>query len=71
VLVVFAAPLFDEFVSRRLIFGGLRRAWSAGPATLASTVALAIVHPHIDDPCIRLGPLLQIAACRDLPLQHC
>jgi ABC-2 type transport system permease protein len=44
-LVVVAAPLFEEFLFRGLIFGGLRRTWSAGPAIIASAAVFAIVHP--------------------------
>jgi membrane protease YdiL (CAAX protease family) len=45
VLVVVAAPLFEEFLFRGLIFGGLRRTWSAAPAIVASAAVFAIVHP--------------------------
>ena len=44
-LAVIAAPLFEEFIFRGLVFQGLRR--SAGPfwAVLASAALFAIVHP--------------------------
>jgi ABC-2 type transport system permease protein len=45
ILAVVAAPLFEELVFRGLIFGGLRRTWSAGPAIIASAAIFAIVHP--------------------------
>jgi ABC-2 type transport system permease protein len=45
VLTVGAAPLFEEFIFRGLIFGGLRRTWSAGQAIIASAALFAIVHP--------------------------
>jgi ABC-2 type transport system permease protein len=44
-LAVIAAPLFEEFIFRGLIFGGLRRTFGAWPATLASAAVFAIVHP--------------------------
>jgi ABC-2 type transport system permease protein len=45
VLAVVAAPIFEEFIFRGLIFGGLRRSLDAVPAILASAVVFAIVHP--------------------------
>jgi membrane protease YdiL (CAAX protease family) len=44
-LAVIAAPLFEEFIFRGLVFQGLRR--SAGPffAVLASAALFAMVHP--------------------------
>jgi ABC-2 type transport system permease protein len=42
-----AAPLFEEFIFRGLIFGGLRRSLSPGAATLASAAIFAIVHPPL------------------------
>jgi membrane protease YdiL (CAAX protease family) len=44
-LAVVAAPLFEEFIFRGLIFGGLRRTWGALPAILASALIFAVVHP--------------------------
>ena len=44
-LVVIAAPIFEEFIFRGLIFGGLRRSLGPGAATLASAAIFAIVHP--------------------------
>jgi membrane protease YdiL (CAAX protease family) len=44
-LAVIAAPIFEEFVFRGLIFGGLRRTLGAGAAVLASAAIFAIVHP--------------------------
>jgi membrane protease YdiL (CAAX protease family) len=44
-LAVIAAPLFEEFIFRGLIFGGLRRSFGVWPATLASAAVFAIVHP--------------------------
>jgi membrane protease YdiL (CAAX protease family) len=44
-LAVIAAPIFEEFIFRGLIFGGLRRSFGVWPATLASAAVFAIVHP--------------------------
>jgi ABC-2 type transport system permease protein len=44
-LAVVAAPIFEEFIFRGLIFGGLRRSLPTLPATLASAAVFAIVHP--------------------------
>lgn len=46
-LTVLAAPLFEEFIFRGLIFGGLRRLAGALPAALASAALFAIVHPPL------------------------
>jgi ABC-2 type transport system permease protein len=44
-LAVVAAPIFEEFLFRGLIFGGLRRSLDALPAIVASAAVFAIVHP--------------------------
>jgi membrane protease YdiL (CAAX protease family) len=44
-LAVIAAPIFEEFIFRGLIFGGLRRSLGVGTAALASAAIFAIVHP--------------------------
>ncbi|MEO8019515.1 MAG: CPBP family intramembrane glutamic endopeptidase [Pseudomonadota bacterium] len=44
-LAVIAAPIFEEFIFRGLIFGGLRRSFGVWPAVLASAAVFAIVHP--------------------------
>lgn len=44
-LAVVAAPIFEEFIFRGLIFGGLRRSLGAVPAIAASAAVFAIVHP--------------------------
>jgi membrane protease YdiL (CAAX protease family) len=46
-LAVIAAPIFEEFIFRGLIFGGLRRSFGLWPATLASAAVFAIMHPAI------------------------
>lgn len=45
VLVVCAAPVFEEFLFRGLIFGGLRRSLNTALSTFASAALFAIVHP--------------------------
>jgi ABC-2 type transport system permease protein len=47
VLAIVAAPVFEEFIFRGLIFGGLRRSLPAWQALLASAAVFAIVHPPI------------------------
>ena len=44
-IAIVAAPLFEEFIFRGLIFGGLRRSFGFIPAALASAAIFAIVHP--------------------------
>jgi hypothetical protein len=44
-LAVIAAPIFEEFIFRGLIFGGLRRSLGVGTAALASAAIFALVHP--------------------------
>lgn len=46
-LAVVAAPIFEEFIFRGLIFGGLRRSFGVWPAAAASAAVFAIVHPPI------------------------
>jgi ABC-2 type transport system permease protein len=46
-LAVAAAPLFEEFIFRGLIFGGLRRSFGIVPATLASAAIFAVIHPPL------------------------
>jgi ABC-2 type transport system permease protein len=47
VLAVVAAPIFEEFIFRGLIFGGLRRSLRTAPAIAASAAVFAIVHPPV------------------------
>jgi membrane protease YdiL (CAAX protease family) len=44
-LAIFAAPLFEEFIFRGLIFGGLRRSLSFIPSMFASAAVFALIHP--------------------------
>jgi ABC-2 type transport system permease protein len=46
-LAVLAAPLFEEFIFRGLIFGGLRRMFGFGASALASAAIFAVVHPLV------------------------
>ena len=46
-LAVVAAPIFEEFIFRGLIFGGLRRTFGGWSSALASAGIFAIVHPHL------------------------
>jgi ABC-2 type transport system permease protein len=46
-LAVIAAPIFEEFIFRGLIFGGLRRSFSLWPAALVSAGLFAIMHPAL------------------------
>lgn len=46
-LAVLAAPLFEEFIFRGLIFSGLRRSLPLVPAILANAGLFAIVHPPV------------------------
>jgi membrane protease YdiL (CAAX protease family) len=45
VLAVAAAPIFEEFIFRGLIFGGLRRSLGLSASVLASAAIFALVHP--------------------------
>jgi membrane protease YdiL (CAAX protease family) len=46
-LAVCAAPIFEEFIFRGLIFGGLRRSLGLTASALASAAIFAIVHPAV------------------------
>jgi membrane protease YdiL (CAAX protease family) len=46
-LVVAAAPVFEEFIFRGLIFGGLRRTLGLGASMVASAAIFAVVHPPL------------------------
>jgi ABC-2 type transport system permease protein len=47
ILAIVAAPLFEEFLFRGLIFQGLRRTTGPALAVLASAALFALVHPPI------------------------
>jgi membrane protease YdiL (CAAX protease family) len=60
-LGVVAAPIFEEFIFRGLIFGGLRRSFGVWPATLASAAVFAIVHPAL-----AIVPVFVLGVCAAL-----
>ena len=60
-LALIAAPLFEEFIFRGLIFGGLRRSFGLWPAALASAAVFAIVHPAIS-----IAPVFVLGLCAAL-----
>jgi hypothetical protein len=60
-LAVVAAPVFEEFIFRGLIFGGLRRSFGLWPATLASAAVFAIVHPAL-----AIVPVFVLGVCAAL-----
>lgn len=63
VLGVLAAPLFEEFIFRGLVFTGLRRSLPWWPAAAASAAVFAVVHPPVSMiPVFALG-LCAAAAC--------
>jgi len=45
ILAVVAAPIFEEFIFRGLIFGGLRRTLGMTASVVASAAIFALVHP--------------------------
>jgi membrane protease YdiL (CAAX protease family) len=45
ILAICAAPIFEEFIFRGLIFGGLRRSMGLAASVLGSAAIFAIVHP--------------------------
>ena len=47
ILAVVAAPLFEEFLFRGLVYQGLRRSTGPAVAVLASAALFALVHPPI------------------------
>jgi len=47
VLAIFAAPLFEEFIFRAVLYSGFRRSLGAGRAAVASALVFAIMHPPI------------------------
>jgi hypothetical protein len=60
-LALIAAPLFEEFIFRGLIFGGLRRSFGLWPAALASAAVFAIMHPAIS-----MAPVFLLGVCAAL-----
>jgi ABC-2 type transport system permease protein len=60
-LALVAAPLFEEFIFRGLIFGGLRRSFGVWPAGLASAALFAILHPAFS-----ILPVFMLGMCAAL-----
>jgi len=46
-MCLLAAPLFEEYLFRGLVYRGLRRTWPPFGAALASAALFAVVHPSI------------------------
>ena len=64
-IAVAAAPLFEEFIFRGLVFRGLRRSLPFGLAMVAGAAIFAVVHPAISAlPVFALG--LATAACFEM-----
>ena len=58
IIAIAAAPVFEEFIFRGLIFQGLRRSFGLAAATLASAAIFALVHPvHAMVPVFVMGAL--------------
>ena len=57
-LAVLAAPVFEEFIFRGLIFGGLRRTYGVTASMLASAAIFAIIHPPLS-----VVPVFLMALC--------
>ena len=64
-LALVAAPVFEEFIFRGLVFGGLRRSFGLWPATLASAAIFAIVHPAFS-----MVPVFILGACAALAYER-
>jgi membrane protease YdiL (CAAX protease family) len=60
-LAIVAAPLFEEFIFRGLIFRGLRRSWGLLTSVAASAAVFAIVHPPIS-----MIPVFGLGVCAAL-----
>jgi membrane protease YdiL (CAAX protease family) len=56
--ILLAAPLFEEYIFRGLVFGGLRRSMRLLPAAVASAAIFAIVHPPLS-----MLPVFALAIC--------
>jgi membrane protease YdiL (CAAX protease family) len=53
-LGIVAAPIFEEFIFRGLLFRGLERSLGSGRAIFASAAIFALVHPAISVPAVFL-----------------
>jgi ABC-2 type transport system permease protein len=64
-LAVLAAPIFEEFIFRGLIFSGLRRSLGAFPAIVVSAAVFAIVHPPAS-----MIPVFGLGVCAALAFER-
>jgi membrane protease YdiL (CAAX protease family) len=56
-LTVIAAPVFEEFIFRGVLFAGFRRSFGTPLAAFASAVVFALVHPPVAAPVVFLMAL--------------
>ncbi|WEF30967.1 type II CAAX endopeptidase family protein [Pseudoduganella chitinolytica] len=64
-LASIAAPLFEEFIFRGLIFNGLRRSLRLLPALAASAAIFAVIHPPLS-----MLPVFVLGACAGLAFER-
>ncbi len=64
-LTVVAAPIFEEFIFRGLIFGGLRRSVGLLPSAVASAAVFAAVHPAAS-----ILPVFALGVCAALAYER-
>jgi ABC-2 type transport system permease protein len=64
-IAVLAAPVFEEFIFRGLIFGSLRRSLDFFPAAFASAAVFALVHPPA-----AVSPLVVLGLCAALAYER-
>ena len=60
-----AAPLFEEFIFRGLIMGGLRRSLGAAASIVGSAAVFAIVHPPVS-----LIPVFGLGLCAGIAYER-
>ncbi|GAB3454419.1 hypothetical protein GCM10027321_05710 [Massilia terrae] len=65
-LAVLAAPLFEEFIFRGLVFGGLRRSGGLLPSMVLSAGLFAIVHPPVS-----MLPVFVLGLCTAYAYERC
>lgn len=57
-LAILAAPAFEEFIFRGLLFGGLRRSLPLLPSAFASAALFAVIHPPL-----AMAPVFVLGLC--------
>ncbi|WP_035372918.1 CPBP family intramembrane glutamic endopeptidase [Pseudoduganella violaceinigra] len=57
-LAILASPVFEEFIFRGLMFGGLRRSLPLLPAMLSSAALFAVIHPPL-----AMAPVFVVGLC--------